>query len=298
MIRLANAPCSWGVLEFGLDGETADCLRFLEELRVAGFDGTELGDWGYMPTDPDELEALLTAHDLPLLGGFVPVALADSDSHAAGVERALKTARLLAAVNPKAFVVLSDDNGAVDARTRRAGRVGDDVVLDEARWPTLTAAVMRIAQAVHAETGLRTVFHHHCAGWIETPGEVERLMADTDPDYVGLCFDTGHWTFAGGNAIEGLRRWRDRIWHVHFKDCEPGVADRSRTDGWDYFESVRNGVFCELGEGCVDFRAIVEELMATDYGGWIVVEQDVLPGMGSPLESATRNRDFLRSIGL
>jgi len=88
------------------------------------------------------------------------------------------------------------------------------------------------------------------------------------------------------------------VWHVHFKDCHPGLAALSRQEGWDYLNSVRQGIFCELGQGGVDFPAIKAALEAKNYPGWIVVEQDVLPGMGSPKESAQRNRDYLTGIGL
>jgi inosose dehydratase len=124
------------------------------------------------------------------------------------------------------------------------------------------------------------------------------LLSRTDPLLLGLCLDTGHCTFAGGNPITALRKYRDRVWHVHFKDCSPTVAAAVRQQGLSYFEAVRRGVFCELGKGSVDFAAIVAELRNMAWDGWIVVEQDVLPSMGTPAESARRNREYLRSIGL
>lgn len=299
MIRVANAPCSWGVLEFGLEGETAGYAQVLDEMRETGYEGTELGDWGFMPTDPDLLRRELARRGLALLGAFVPVALADPDAHDDGEEAALRTARLLAAVaGPTPFIVLADDNGRDPVRTQNAGRVRPEHGLTAEGWRVFAAGVERIARAVRAETGLRTVFHHHCAGYVETPAEVEQLLALTDPDLVGLCFDTGHYRFGGGDPLEGLRRHADRIRHVHFKDCDPVVAARSRTEGWDYFRAVREGVFCELGRGDVPFPAIKAELERLGYDGWIVVEQDVLPGMGTPKQSAARNRAYLRGIGL
>lgn len=299
MIRVANAPCSWGVLEFGLEGETAGYAQVLDEMRETGYEGTELGDWGFMPTDPDLLRRELARRGLALLGAFVPVALADPNAHDDGEEAALRTARLLAAVaGPTPFIVLADDNGRDPIRTQNAGRIRPEHGLDAEGWRVFAAGVERIARAVRAETGLRTVFHHHCAGYVETPAEVEQLLALTDPDLVGLCFDTGHYRFGGGDPLEGLRRHADRIRHVHFKDCDPIVAARSRTEGWDYFRAVREGVFCELGRGDVPFPAIKAELERLGYDGWIVVEQDVLPGMGTPKQSAARNRAYLRGIGL
>ena len=110
--------------------------------------------------------------------------------------------------------------------------------------------------------------------------------------------DALHCRFGGGDAVEGVRRHADRIWHVHFKDHDPKVATRSRREGWNAVKSAENGVFCELGKGDVDFKGIAAELVRRGYRGWIVVEQDVLPGMGSPKESARRNREYLRNIGL
>ncbi|MBL1134744.1 MAG: TIM barrel protein [Chloroflexi bacterium] len=271
----------------------------LDEMQESGYAGTELGDWGVMPTDPAKLRSELVARNLSLMAAFVPVALIHPEKHAKGEEIALRTAGLLAATaGEQCFIVLSDDNAADPNRTLKAGRIQPEDGLTPDQWKTAADGANRIAQAVNRETGLRTVFHHHAAGYVETPAETATFLELTDPQVVGLCFDTGHYAFAGGDPLQGLREHRSRVWHVHFKDCEPNVAGRSRREGWEYFKTVGNGVYCELGKGMVDFPAIVAELRATDYDGWIVVEQDVLPGMGSPLESAKRNREYLQSIGL
>ncbi len=299
MIHVANAPCSWGVLEFGLEGKTAGYAQVLDEMRETGFAGTELGDWGFMPTDPAQLKLELDRRELALLGAFVPVDFSNPEAHAAGQEVALRTARLLAAAGgPQDFIVLADDNGHDPVRTKNAGRIRPEQGLTDAQWKIFARGVQKIAQAVYAETGLRTVFHHHCAGFVETPAETEKLLSLTDPQLVGLVFDTGHYRLGGGDPLQGLQKHYDRIWHVHFKDYSPAVAAEARANDWDYFQSVRHGIFCELGKGAVPFPAIVECLKQRDYSGWIVVEQDVLPGMGSPKVSAQRNREYLRSIGL
>jgi inosose dehydratase len=307
-MRIANAPCSWGALEFeGMQAERIGYSQMLDELHVTGYTGTELGDWGFMPTVPADLRAELERRGVSMVGAFVPVALRFADAHADGEARALKVARLLAAVadrdGPTPCLVLADDNGGDKVRTAFAGRVTPDMGLSQEDWAMFARGAERIARTVRDQTGLPTVFHHHCAGYVETPDEIARLMELTDPSVLGLVFDTGHYLFGSGQVDgrvvqEGLQRFGDRIWHMHFKDCSPQVAERSRAEGWGYFESVRHGVFCELGQGGVDFPAVAEWLRARDYCGWIVVEQDVLPGMGAPRESAGRNREYLRSIGL
>jgi inosose dehydratase len=195
-------------------------------------------------------------------------------------------------------IVLADENGRVPERTKNAGRVTPEMGLCDAEWQNFAEGATKVAEAVKKETGLRTTFHHHCAGYVETPSELAILMSLTDPSVLGLTFDCGHYRFGGGDPREGLRRYGKRVWHFHFKDYHPGVGKEAAEKGWDYFQCVRQGIFCELGKGNVDFSALMKEFEILEYDGWGVVEQDVLPGMGKPKESAQRNRDFIRSLGL
>ena len=310
-IRIANAPCSWGTLEFeGMKGERILYGQMLDELRETGYTGTELGDWGFMPADPPALAAELRKRDLALVGAFVPVALKSEGAHEAGAAEAVKVARLLASTAnilaqspPPPFIVLADNNGTDPVRTLNAGRVTAGMGLGPREWEVFARGAERVARAVRSESGLATVFHHHCAGYVETPDEIARLLSMTDPGLLGLVFDTGHYMYGTGSnngedVLAGLDRFSDRIWHVHFKDCDPAVADSARAQGWDYFRAVQGGIFCELGCGAVPFAAVRDWLNSRGYADWVVVEQDVLPGMGAPKESAQRNRQFLRSIGL
>src|SRR5207244_10906297 len=117
-------------------------------------------------------------------------------------------------------------------------------------------------------------------GYVETPREIDALMMRTDPALVGLCLDTGHLTYGGGDPVEALRAYNERVWHVHLKDCDADVARRARADGWDYHQALSHGIFCELGRGTVDFRSLVADLRRQGYSGWMVVEQDVASGIG------------------
>jgi inosose dehydratase len=299
-IKIANAPCSWGALEFDLEGKAAGFEQVLDEIAETGYTGTELGDWGFMPTDPAELRKEISKRELQLLGAFVPVALANEPAHEEGVSKALKVAGLMYEAGYKnAFIVLADENGSVDYRTKNAGRINGKGGLSAGEMKVFAKGADKIAKAVRDKYGMRTVFHHHCAGYIETPSEIDALMEATDPRLLGLCFDTGHYQFGGGkDPLAVLNKYWDRIWHVHFKDFSPQVAEQSKKNSWDYFESVKQGVFCELGKGAVDFKAIKDLMEEKAYEGWIVVEQDVLPGMGNPKLYAKNNRLYLQTIGL
>jgi inosose dehydratase len=300
-MRVGNAPCSWGTLEFeGAKADNVGYSQMLDELSETGYTGTELGDWGYMPTESTALKGELSKRGVAMLGAFVPVALKNESAHESGVTAAVRTAKLIASVasDEKPFLVLADNNGTVAERTHNAGRITANMGLSIAEWKTFTAGANRIAQAVHTATGLRTVFHHHCAGYVETPDEIARFLELTNPDTIGLVFDSGHYVFGAQDfdAVRGLERFGDRVWYVHLKDCQPDIAHQSRAHGWDYFESLRHGIFCELGNGGVDFPSMLRWLAAHKYDGFMLVEQDVLPGMGLPKESARRNREYLRSI--
>jgi inosose dehydratase len=305
-MRVGNAPCSWGVLEFEASTGGASAAQVLDEIAATGYEGTELGDWGFLPTTPDALRDELAARRLDMIGAFVPVALSNEDAHPGGEVAAVRTAKLLAntvrleadTTELRPVIVLADDMVPGSMRAQRAGRITPDDSLPVDAWTTVARGADRIARAVRDTTGLRTVFHHHCATWVEAPGEIEALLARTDPSLVGLCLDTGHITYGGGDAVELLHRFSDRLWHVHFKDCQPEVAQRARDEAWDYQTALRHGLFCELGRGMVDFAALRLSLAALEYQGWVIVEQDVLPSMGTPAESARRNREYLRTVGL
>ena len=287
------------MLEF--EGVTAPAAyaTVLDEIRDTGYAGTELGDWGFMPTAPVRLRAEVEARGLELVGAFVPVAFANAEAHDAGAATAIRTASLMRDAGfPNAFIVLSDDNAAVPARERNAGRIRPEHGLSDAAWMTFASGVDALANLVRTETGLRSVFHPHCGGYVETPDEIDRLMELTDPKRVGLVLDTGHIVYGGGDPMHVLDAHPDRVWHVHFKDCDMTVAEMARARGLGYLEAVRAQLFCELGQGVVDFHRITGALKSSKYDGWIVVEQDVFPGYGSPKQSAARSRAFLRSLGV
>ncbi len=307
IIRVANAPCSWGTIE-GF-GESVSWQTMLDELVETGYAGTELGDLGYLPSEPDALREALASRGLVMLGGFEGVPLLRDGVAAERRERVLAIARLLAAVadvgdpgRPPWFI-LADDTAAAPQRMAKAGRIEAADALDASARRRFAANAEEVARMVLGETGLRTLYHHHCGHHVETPDEVDAFLDATDPALVNLVFDTGHAAYGSGQedgaiATELLERWWHRIAYVHLKDCHPEVSARARREEWDYRTAVGAGVFCELGRGSVDLSAVVAVLRERSYGDWVTVEQDVLPGMGTPKASAARNRATLRALGL
>jgi len=204
----------------------------------------------------------------------------------------VRTARLLATVGgPECVVVLGNDPYGDPLRTQHAGRITPAMAMDDARWERLRRGAMRVARGVRTRRACAP-----CSTITSAPGWRRRGRpapdGDDDPSLLGLCFDTCHWQFAGGDPVEAIEQYAGRICTCISRIARRYIADRSCREGWDAITSVGQGVFCELG-GCRLVRAVRDALSAIGYAGWIVVEQDILPGLGTPNESAQRNRAYL-----
>jgi inosose dehydratase len=294
-IKVGNAPVSWGVMEVADWGEQIPYRQVLDEIMEAGYAGTELGPYGYFPTEPDELKPELSARGLQLVASFVPVPLAHRARHEAGYQEAMKVAGLLAQSGAR-LIVLADEMS--EARMHVSGRVDESRDgMSDAQWDGAARILSRISEACR-ELGLSAVFHHHAGTFIETPNEIARLCENTDPGLLGLCLDTGHYFFGGGDPVDAVRLYGSRIRHLHLKDVQLPVLEAARRDGVGFLEAVRRGVFCELGEGAVDLKKVIGDITGAGYSDWAIVEQDVDTRNTDvkPFESARRSRQYLQNV--
>ena len=294
-IKVGNAPVSWGVMEVAGWGEQVPYGQVLDEISEAGYAGSELGPYGYFPTEPNALMSELSARGLQLVASFVPIPLAHPERHEAGYHEAMKVAQLLARSGAPLIVLadeMSEERIAVSGRVDEA-RDG----MNDSQWDAALRLIRRIAEACRA-LGLSPVFHHHAGTFVETPKEIARLCESTDPDLLGLCLDTGHYFFGGGDPVDAVRLYGARIRHLHLKDVQLPVLKAARQNQVGYLEAVRRGVFCELGDGAVDLNKVIQDMIAGGYSGWAIVEQDVDPRSAGvkPLESAIRSRQYLRDV--
>ena len=295
-LRVANAPISYGAFELTVDGdfETPDPDDVLDALADAGYSGTELGPPGYLGEGP-ELRERLRQRGLELVGAFVPIRFARPDHCAEDLERELAPALdALAGAGATGALVVLADAGSPERRARPGHAARDRTLrLDEAGWRALAKGVERSCGAALAR-GFEPVFHHHGGSYVEAPAEIERLLERTD---VRLALDTGHLFLGGGEPLRALRDWGDRVAHVHLKDVRMDVLQGVLEDGAGMVEAWRRGVFCELGTGEADVAAFVDELTASAYRGWLVVEQDRVLARGEHLrdaaEAQVRNRRWL-----
>ena len=292
-IKISTAPVSWGVLM----KDTPNVPPFgevLDEIADAGYIGTELGPYGYLPFDIPRLRDELAQRNLELISAFTILNLLELKGDRQVFEEAVTTAKVLSALDCD-YIVLSDALFVNENRSRRAGRVRPEDSLDAAGWNRVGANVDEFAWMAFEEYGLKCVIHPHVGGYLETPAEIDAVLERTNPELVGLCFDMAHVAYGGGNPVTVLDKWRQRTWYLHVKECDQRIlVDVLARDG-DYFDGVESGVFPELGRGTIDWVAIRKILDEANYAGWATVEQDILPGTGAdPLASARRNRAYLR----
>jgi inosose dehydratase len=296
-IRIGTAPISWGACEIPEWGDQLPYAQVLDEMAECGYEGTELGPWSYLPTDPAALRRELDARKLALVAAFCPVTLHDRDRRPASLRTARETIDLLAAAG--ATVLVLADAGD-ERRAAIAGRVPADGSsgFSHGEWRRFSDGVNDIARRAR-ERGLITAFHPHAATYVERPEEIARLMRDTDPSLVGLCLDTGHVAYGGGDPAEIARAHARRVRHVHLKDMRRDVRADALARHLDFRQAVGMDVFAPLGEGSLDLRGTLNALRAAGYAGWLIVEQDVRLGVSqraAPRRDARHSRRYLKEL--
>lgn len=293
---LAAAPITWGVCELPDWGDVPAPERVLSEMSAAGFAGTELGPDAFFGADGETVRASLARFGLQLAGAFFPLPLHDEDGGAGSLEPGEQLAAMLASAGCRTLVAADAGD---DHRRDIAGRAGLNDLLPERSWRRAAQTLVALADRC-AQFDVSVVFHPHAGTYVETEAEIDALMHVTPVDSVGLCLDTGHIVYGGGDPVAVARRYGERVKHVHVKDVSAGVLADVRQTGVDYATAIGRGAFTPLGEGMVDFPAFVRAMRAINYDGWWVLEQDVRLGppwpRQDPLQNASRSRDYLLSL--
>lgn len=293
MIRIGNAPCSWGV-EFANDPRNPDWRRVLSDCAKAGYKGIELGPVGFMPEDPAILAEALAENDLTLIGGVVFRPFHDPAAWDDVWDGAMRTCKALVAHGAKHLVLIDSIS---PRRAPTAGRAAEAEQMDDAEWRAFTDRIRTVAK-LGVDHGLTVGIHAHAAGFIDFEPELERLLAETDEAQLKICFDTGHHSYAGYDPVAFMRRHIGRISYMHFKDIDPVVKARAVANRTGFYDACAQGIFCNLGKGDVDFPAVRQILLDAGFDGWCTVEQDCDPaGPTSPVDDARANREYLSSIG-
>jgi inosose dehydratase len=292
-VTVGTAPDSWGVWFADEPGQTP-WRRFLDEAREAGYDWIELGPLGYLPTDPEVLAPELDARSLQVSAGFIMRRIEAEDAPGLMRDDLDRLGPLLQTLGASYLVVIDDVYTDLFS-----GDAIDPGNLDDDAWGRLVDNLQGLAADARDRFGLRTVVHPHAETHIEYERQIERLMDDTDPALVGICLDTGHHAYRGGDPVAFLRQHADRIPYLHVKSIDPAMQRRVAAEGIPFALAVAQDMFVEPSQGAVDFPELLVALREIDYDGFAIVEQDMFPAPhDKPLPIARRTRAYLREIGL
>lgn len=283
---LAAAPISWGVCEVPRWGLQLPADRVLEAIRSLGIEATEAGADGFLPDDGDELRSTLVAHELTLVGGFLPVVLHDRSALETTLARARAQVERFARAGGSVLVsaVVVDD-----AWSPRVPLSDDD-------WRRIVDG-LRALDDICAERGLSHVVHPHAGTLVETRDDVARILEGSD---VSLCLDTGHFVIGGVDSVALARETAHRVGHVHLKDVRADLAAAVRDGDASLRDATRDGLFVPLGEGEAPVAEAVAALGEAGYDGWYVLEQDAVlddaADAEGPTADARRSLEFLKTL--
>ncbi len=293
-IRIGNAPCSWGV-EFAEDDRNPTWQTVLKQCAEAGYKGIELGPVGFMPEDPAVLGEALAEHDLELIGGVVFRAYHDPSAWEDVLDATHRTAKALKAHGAQHIVLIDSIS---PRRAPTAGRAGEAEQMDKSEWTAYRDRIAETARIGSEEYGLTVGIHAHAAGFMDFEPELERLLNEVDENILKICFDTGHHSYAGFDPVAFMKKHIGRISYMHFKDIDPKVKAEVIANRTGFYDACGQGIFCNLGDGDVDFPAVRQVLLDAGFEGWCTVEQDCDPLLDpDPVGDARKNREYLESIG-
>lgn len=287
-VKLAIAPIGWtndDLPDLGGENTFEQCIS---EMALAGFTGSEIGN--KYPKDPAVLKGYLDVRGLQVCNAWFST-LFTSHPFEVTVEQFIAHRDRLHALGAKVIGASEQGNSIQGKALNIFGQ--DKPVFTPEQWDLIAKgynALGRLAQ----EKGMVLTCHHHMGTGVQTAEEIDTFMARVDPNLVYLLFDSGHLTFAGIDPLPVLKKYIDRIRHVHLKDVRLAVRDEARKAGWSFLTAVRAGVFTVPGDGDVDFTPLFQVLDEAGYQGWVVVEAEQDPAKANPFEYALKARKYIR----
>lgn len=291
-IRVGSAPDSWGVW-FPDDPQQVPWQRFLDEVSSCGYEWIELGPHGYLPTDPSQLADELGSRGLKVSAGTVFEHLHRPDSWDAVWSQVGEVASLTKAVGGTHVVVIPDV-----WRDHRTGEAIEDRHLSDEQWTALATGMDRLGRAVRDEHGLTVAFHPHADSHVGYQPDIERFLAETDPELVPLCLDTGHVSYYGGDNLDLIRRYPERIGYLHLKQVDPAVVAEVLEQDLPFPTAVQRGAMIEPPQGVPDLPPVLAAVEELGLDVFAIVEHDLYPcDPDVPLPIAQRTARYLSSCG-
>lgn len=286
-VKLGIAPIAWtndDMPELGAENTFQQCVS---EMALAGFTGSEIGN--KYPSDAAELKKALDLRGMRIASRWFSSFLITKPYEEVEADF-IRELDFLAAVGCNRINV-SEQSHSIQGQPETPVFEKKYVMNDDER-KTFCEGMNKLGK-VALDRGFKLCFHHHMGTVVQTEAEVDRMMENTDPRYVFLCFDTGHFTFAGEDPVKVLQKYVDRVGHVHLKDVRPDVVKKVHENHWSFLKAVREGAFTVPGDGCVDFTPVFEILDKAGYEGWLLVEAEQDPAKANPLEYAIKARKYI-----
>lgn len=286
-VSLAIAPIAWtndDLPDLGAENTFEQCIS---EMALSGFRGSEIGN--KYPKDAAVLKHKLDVRNMCICNAWFSSLLL-SDGYDATIEAFIKHRDFLHELGAK-VIGASEQGNSIQGKPLPI--FGKKPVYTKEEWQIIAKGFNKMGELAREKDMYFTV-HHHMGTGVQTADEIDMLMNITDPDLVYLLYDTGHLSFAGEDAITVLKKYVNRIKHVHLKSIREDIVEEAKEKGYSFLEAVRAGAFTVPGDGDFDFTPVFDILEEADYSGWIVVEAEQDPAKANPYEYACLARNYIR----
>ncbi len=290
-VKLGMCPIGWSNDDMWDLGDENTFQQCVSEMALAGFTGSEVGH--KYPTDVKVLKHMLDVRGMTIASKWFSSFLVDKPYEEVEAEF-VKELEYLSAVGATA-INISEQSGSIQGMLDKRV-LKDKRILNDEEWVRLCEGLNKLGKLSLEKYGIRSCFHHHMGTVVQTVEETTRLMENTDPKYVFLCFDTGHFTFAGEDPVAMLEKFADRVGHVHLKNMRMPIVEKVKAEDWSFLKAVREGAFTVPGDpdGCVQFDDVFALLDKAGYEGWIMVEAEQDPAKANPFEYAKMARAYIK----
>ena len=287
-VKLGIAPIAWtndDMPDLGKENTFEQCVS---EMALAGFTGSEVGN--KYPKDPEVLKKALELRGVEICNQWFSSFLITKPFEEVEKEfRAQLT--FLKAMGAKVIGASEQSHSVLGQMDTPV--FGHKYKMNDEEWDTFCTGMNKLGKIAKEEYGIALTFHHHMGTVVQSLAEVDRMMENTDPEYVSLLFDTGHFTYCGEDPLEVVKKYVHRIKHVHLKDIRPEVVEQVKKENMSFLAGVRAGAFTIPGDGCINYDPIFKVLEDAGYEGYMVVEAEQDPAKANPLEYAIRARKFI-----
>lgn len=287
-VKLGIAPIAWtndDMPDLGAENTFEQCVS---EMALAGFTGSEVGN--KYPKDPAVLKPALDLRGIEICNQWFSSFLITQPFEE--VEKACRAQLTFLKAMGSKIIGFSEQSHSVQGQLKTP-IFGHKYVMNDEEWKTLCDGLNRLGKIAKEEYGISLTYHHHMGTVVQTDAETERLMEGTDPEYVSLLYDSGHFAYSGEDPVAMVKKYVGRIKHVHLKDIRPEMVKKVREEDMSFLDGVRQGAFTIPGDGCIDFDSIFKVLEENNYSGYMVVEAEQDPAKANPLEYALRARKYI-----